>query len=181
MLQENDDAELKGACGFTPHPELKVCSTRTNVCGKLRCLSGIINTNQLWFQDHDGLDELKGMSSYTPQELKVEEPSTCRCMSLISHICSLNIFYMSVSRKTHYREPDAVIHQTISRFKLNHILFLLIFREIVIAYMNCLFFQSSYSNGFMGPSSWDSKVGHLIRSNTQDLIQKPKTSITSFV
>ncbi len=25
MLQDSDDSELKGACGFTPHPDLKVC------------------------------------------------------------------------------------------------------------------------------------------------------------
>lgn len=43
VLQENED-ELKGACGFTPHPHLKVCPSRTDVCGKLRCVCGIINT-----------------------------------------------------------------------------------------------------------------------------------------
>ncbi len=25
VLQDSDDSELKGACGFTPHPYLKVC------------------------------------------------------------------------------------------------------------------------------------------------------------
>ncbi|XP_051756477.1 uncharacterized protein si:cabz01007807.1 isoform X2 [Ctenopharyngodon idella] len=78
-FKENDDAELKGACGFTPHPELK---------------------------DHDGLDELKGMSSYTPQEFKEDT----------------------------LQRTEAGRSYSPNNFK------------------------SSYSNGFMGPSSWDSKA-----------------------
>ncbi|XP_067256631.1 uncharacterized protein si:cabz01007807.1 [Chanodichthys erythropterus] len=79
LSKENDDAELKGACGFTPHPDLK---------------------------DHDGLDELKGMSSYTPQELKEDT----------------------------LQRTEAGRSYSPNNFK------------------------SSYSNGFMAPSSWDSKA-----------------------
>ncbi|XP_067301278.1 uncharacterized protein si:cabz01007807.1 [Pseudorasbora parva] len=80
LSRENDDDEdeLKGACGFTPHPDLK---------------------------DHDGLDELKGTSGYTPHKFK--EDTSLRAEAGRSY------------------SPN--------------------------------YFKSSYSDEFLGPSSWGSK------------------------
>uniref|UniRef100_A0A9J8AQ26 Si:cabz01007807.1 n=1 Tax=Cyprinus carpio carpio TaxID=630221 RepID=A0A9J8AQ26_CYPCA len=81
-LKESDDSELKGACGFTPHPDLK---------------------------DEDGFDDQKGTFGYKAHELK--EETTLKTGAGRSH------------------SPNNV--------------------------------QSSYSNGFMSPPSWDSKASDL--------------------
>ncbi|XP_050971549.1 uncharacterized protein si:cabz01007807.1 isoform X2 [Labeo rohita] len=78
-LQESDDAELKGAFGFTPHPDTK---------------------------DDDGFDDLKGTFGFKPHEFK----------------------------------EDTLMKTEAGRsYSPNNV-------------------QSSYSNGFMSPPSWDSKA-----------------------
>ncbi|RXN08652.1 apolipo L6-like protein [Labeo rohita] len=77
--QESDDAELKGAFGFTPHPDTK---------------------------DDDGFDDLKGTFGFKPHEFK----------------------------------EDTLMKTEAGRsYSPNNV-------------------QSSYSNGFMSPPSWDSKA-----------------------
>lgn len=64
-----------------------------------------------------------------------------------------------------YTEDTSLRSYSPNHFKVQtrfNTLFLVTSSEVIIAHMNCFFFffQSSYSNGFTGPSSWDSKVGH---------------------
>ncbi|XP_058639010.1 uncharacterized protein si:cabz01007807.1 isoform X2 [Onychostoma macrolepis] len=82
LSRDSDDSELKRACGFTPHPDLK---------------------------DDEGFDDLKGAFGYKAHEMK----------------------------------EDAILTTEAGRsYSPNNI-------------------QSSYSNGFMGPPSWDSKASDL--------------------
>lgn len=154
VWQDGADAELKGACGFTPHPPTKVCLSHMTLmilCAR-SCVWTLLN---LCFQDGERFDDLKGAFGH---ELKVEQTSrraqgfrisVCSLISLISLFQTDTLLKSEAGRSY---SPNRVQVQTLYPHRI------WCSSAHTIAHVTPgVFPQRSYSNGVTSPA-WDSKV-----------------------